>query len=268
MRDELDIYGELAGQTALVTGSSRNLGQEIAVTLAEAGVNIGITSRTDQEACEETAELVAETGSESAIQLGDIANERDIDNIVTSIREELGPIDILVHNAAARKNNPFDMTADQWDYVQNVNLRSAFLFAQRVAPDMIEKGKGNIVLIGGQRGFEGKPDDKIHATASKAGLHGLTRALAGKLGLENIRTNCVVPGRKPTGKERGEATDLEQKHFDIIAKSTPLGRRSTTEEIAKVVRFFVSDEASFVNGEIVKVDGGLSIQQTGAHLFR
>lgn len=260
------VYDELEGRTALVTGSSKNIGREIAVALAEVGVDVGITARSNRAGCEETADAVAAAGSEAAIQLGDLASVDDVEQIVSHIRDELGPIDILVNNAAIRPGKRFEeITMEDWDRVNNVNVRSAFQMAQLIVPDMRATGGGSIIHIGGQVGFEGR-QQKVHTTVSKAGLLGLTRSLAADLGPDGIRVNNVIPGRKPL-TERDSVTDRAREHFDYIERSTPLRRRCEPREVATVVRFLASDEASFVNGEIVTVDGGLSNSQTASFVW-
>ena len=261
----LSVYDDLEGRTALVTGSSKNIGRAIAVALAEAGVDVGITARSDRAGAEETAAAVEEHGADAAVHLGDLAEVEDVAAIVDGVRDELGPIDILVHNAAIRPTARVeDITVDEWERVQHVNVRSAFLMAQQVAPEMRERGGGSIVHVGGQVGFEGR-QRKVHTTVSKAGLLGLTRSLAADLGPDGIRVNNVIPGRKPL-TERGELTDVQREHFDLIERATPLRRRCAPREVATVVRFVVSEEASFVHGAVIKVDGGVSNCQVGEWL--
>lgn len=260
------VYDELEGKTALVTGSSKNIGREIAIALAEAGVHIGITARSNRTGCEETATAVEAAGTTAAIQLGDLAEVTAIERVIDGVRAELGPIDMLVNNAAIRPNERLEeLSVDQWERVLNVNLRSAFLMAQQVVPDMRDAGGGSIVHIGGQVGREGR-QRKVHTTVSKAGLFGLTRALAADLGPDGIRVNNVLPGRKPE-TDRDNVTALQQEHFDLIEEATPMRRRCKPREVATVVRFLVSDEASFINGEVIAVDGGLSNSQVGSFLW-
>ena len=258
------VYEELDGKTALVTGASKNIGRSIAVTLAEAGVDVGITAKSNINGCEKTASQVRENGSKAAIELGDLANSGEVAGVVERIREEIGPIDILVNNAAIRPHAPFEeLTVEQWDRVQNTNLRSAFIMAQEVLSDMRRQGEGAIVHISGLIGHQGRKDS-VATTVSKAGLFGLTRSLAADLGPAGIRVNNIIPGRKL----KTDRDQKNQQHFEIIEDCTPLRRRADPEEVAKVVRFVVSSEATYINGEQIKVDGGLSNSQTGAHVVR
>lgn len=261
-----NVYGDLDGQTALVTGSSKNIGREIAVALAEAGVDVGVTARSDRAGCEETADMVEAAGGTAAIELGDLGEVAAVEQVMDGIRSELGPIDILVNNAAIRPSERLeDLSLDQWERVMNVNLRSAFLMAKWAVPDMREAGRGSIVHLGGQIGREGR-QRKVHTTVSKAGLFGLTRALAADLGPDGIRVNNVLPGRKPE-TERDNVTDRQREHFRLIEESTPMRRRCKPREVATVIRFLVSEEASFINGQVITVDGGLSNSQVGSFVW-
>lgn len=266
MQSTSDVYSDLDGQTALVTGASKNIGREIAVALGEAGVDVGVTAKSDVDGCEETMALIEETGNNAAYELGDLSNPDDITDIIEGVRTELGQIDILVNNAAIRPHVPFEeLSVEEWDRIQNTNLRSAFISAREVIPDMVDAGRGSIVHISGLVGVQGR-QNATATTVSKAGLFGLTRSLAADYGPEGIRVNNVVPGRK-LKTSRGGLSEKNEEHFRVIEAATPLRRRAEPREVGKVVRFVASEEASYVNGEVIKVDGGLSNSQTGAHLF-
>lgn len=250
-------YPGLDGKTALVTGSSKNLGRAIAIALGEAGANVGITGRSDRAGCEQTAEAVEAAGGETVITLGDLGSPDDVASMVTDVRDELGPIDVLVNNAAIRPSVPFEeITLEQWQHVQDVNLRSAFLLSQEAYADMKPRETGAIVNVLGLMAIQGRRT-KAHGVVTKTGLIGLTKTLAAELGPHGVRVNSVVPGRK-VKTERDSVSETERKNFRKLEEATPLRRRAEPEEVASAVRFMASDEASFITGEVLKVDGGLN----------
>lgn len=252
------VYSELEDKTALVTGSSKNLGRRIAIALGEVGMNVGVTARSDIEGCDQTVQAVRDVGGEATYVLGDLSEPSDIEDIVTNVREEFGSIEVLVNNAAIRPKSDFsEITLGDWQHVHNVNIRSAFLTAQHVLPDMREAGSGAIINILGQMALQGRRQ-KAHVAATKTGLIGLTLTEAAELGPEGIRANGVVPGRKIKTKRDTEESQQLQETFTKIKQATPLRRRGEPEEIASVIRFLVSDEASYINGQVIKVDGGLN----------
>jgi len=241
---------DLSGKTALVTGSSRNIGEEIAVTLANAGADVGITARANEAGCRETAERVERTGSASVVELGDLGNSSDIERVVEIVRDELGPIDVLVNNATVRPEKPFlDVEEDDLDHVLDVNLKGMFLTTQHVVPDMIENG-GSIVNLIGAMVYLGR-SGKSHSYASKLGIEGQVRQLASELGPQGIRVNGLSPGLIDT--ERTAPFEGEEQLLDAI----PLQRAGTTEEVANVCCFLASDLASFITGQIIHVNGGI-----------
>ena len=247
----------LESSTALVTGSSKNIGRAIAVRLAEAGADVGITARGDRAGCEETLELVEETGASGTVVLGDIGEPGDITHIVENVRSDLGAIDILVNNAAIRPATSFDeITLEDWDRVHNVNARSIFLFAREIVPDMRAGGGGAIVNLHGEivnRGARGK----VHVGSSKTAAVGLTLSLATTFAPENIRVNGVCPGRLiRTDRKMENYPNFEHMERNVI-EATPMRRRGEAGEIADAVCFLASEQASFVAGQILSVNGGL-----------
>lgn len=250
-------YGDLDGKTALVTGSSRNIGRAIAVLLGEAGARVGVTARNDREGCERTVEAVEEAGGEATVALGDLGDPDEVVGIVEAVRSEFGPIDVLVNNAAIRPTKPFEnLTLEEWQQVQDVNLRSAFLLSQAAFADMREREAGSIVNVLGLMALQGRRG-KAHAAVTKTGLIGLTRTLAAELGPHGVRVNSVIPGRK-VKTERENVSAAERANYETIEQATPLRRRAEPEEIASAVRFMASEEASFVTAEVLKVDGGIN----------
>ncbi|WP_418286476.1 SDR family NAD(P)-dependent oxidoreductase [Halorubrum sp. DTA46] len=257
--NEPPVYPDLEGKTALVTGSSRNMGRAIAVALGECGANVGVTARSDSEGCEETAAAVEAAGGGATVALGDLGKPEEIRDVFEHVRETFGPIDVLVNNAAIRNSKPFEaITLEEYQHVQDVNLRSVFVASQEAAADMREQGGGSIVNILGLMALQGRRG-KAHASVTKTGIIGLTKTLASELGPDGIRVNSVVPGRKIADTQNvAEKTDAELADFRKIEQATPLRRRGQSEEIANVVRFVASEQASFVTAEVWKVDGGLN----------
>lgn len=240
----------LNGQTALVTGSSRNIGQTIATTLAEAGADVGITARNNEEGCTETARQVKEIGSDAAVALGDLAEPTDIERIVESVRNELGPIDILINNATVRPTTPFfEVEPSELDRVLDVNLKGQFLLTQHVVSDMLEVGHGSIVNLIGAMVFLGRTG-KTHSYGSKMGIAGYVRQLASEFGPKGIRVNGLSPGLIDTDRDETFAG------YEQIIQATPLQRMGTKQEIADVCCFLASDRASFITGQVIHANGG------------
>lgn len=245
---------KLDGQTAVVTGASRNIGRSIAIEMAERGADVGVTARDDDAGCEETAAAVEATGNEAAVALGDIGDPGDLVHIVERLRESLGPIDVLVNNAAIRPQAAFlDVTTEEFDRVTNVNFRGVYQTIQAVVPDMIESGSGAVVNIFGLFAHTGLPGFS-HSFAAKAGAAGLVRQLAAELGPDGVRVNGVAPGSIDTIEE--EATEHDDVERQIV-EATPLQRQGEPREIADACCFLASDAASFITGQMLHVNGGL-----------
>lgn len=245
----------LDGRTALVTGSSRNIGRAIAEKLAEAGADVGVTARSDEDGCAETAARVEAAGAQAAIALGDLADPEDIDDIVETVRDELGPIDVLVNNASYRPKKPFlDVTIEEWQRVHEVDLRAMFLLSQAVIPDMMRLGGGSIVNLLGKNVYVGRAN-KSHVVANKAGIPGLTRSLALEFGPDGIRVNAVCPSLIDTDRNLDNYENWDA-YRDKAARTTSLKRLGEPEEVADVCCFLCSDSASYVSGQVLHVNGG------------
>jgi len=242
---------DLTGKTALVTGASRNIGQAIAVTLAEAGADVGITAHSNEDGCLETATRVEAAGGNQVIALGDLSKPAEIERVVTTVREELGPIDILVNNATVRPKKPFlDVTEADLDHVLDVNVKGMYLTTQHVVPDMLESGSGSVVNLIGALVYLGR-SMKSHSYASKMAIEGQVRQLASELGPQGIRVNGLSPGHIDTERES------PPEHEADLLEAMPLQRKGTVSEVADACCFLASDRASFITGQVLHVNGGI-----------
>ena len=239
-------FATLDGKLALVTGASRGIGRAIAVGLAAAGAEVVVGYRSGQD---EAEQLAAEIGGR-AVQ-ADVSSAEDAKRLV----EEAGDIDVLVNNAGLTRDGLLArMSDDDWRTVIDTNLSSVFYTCRAVTRPMMKKRSGSIVNISSVVGVHGNWGQTNYA-ASKAGIIGFTKSLARELGSRNIRANVVAPGYVKT-----QLTDvLPQEATAAMIQNTPLGRVAEPEEIVGAVRFLASDEASFITGEVLLVDGGLGM---------
>ena len=241
-----------AVKVALVTGSALNIGRAIAVALGADGFRVMTTARQSEADARETARLVREAGSDADTHLADIADHRQASALVEATVARFGRLDVLVNNASMRRQTKFaDMTAEEWREIMGATIDGAFYCAHAAAPHMIAAGGGTIVNLGGISSYVGAVG-RVHAITAKAGMVGLTRALAKELAPHDITVNTVVPGSIET--VRGFAAGGN--HGRAALPDSPLGRRGRPEEIAAMVRFLCSDEARYVTGQSIHVNGG------------
>jgi 3-oxoacyl-[acyl-carrier protein] reductase len=243
-------FCRLDGRVALVTGGSRGIGAAIARELARAGARVAVNYRAGREPAEE---LAGEVGGIAVA--ADVADAADVTGLVETVERDLGEIDLLVNNAGITRDTLIArMTDDDWAQVIDTNLRGAFLTCRAVSRKMLRRRAGAIVNISSVVGVHGNPGQANYA-ASKAGIIGMTKALARELGSRSVRANAVAPGYVAT-----ELTDaLPEDAKQAILAGTPLGRLGRPEDVAGAVRFLCSDEAAFVTGEVLLVDGGLGM---------
>jgi len=239
-------FASLEGKTALVTGASRGIGRAIAIELAAAGASVVIGYRSGQD---EAEALAAEIGAR-AVQ-ADVSNADDARRLV----EEAGDLDILVNNAGLTRDGLLArMPDDDWRTVIETNLSSVFYTCRAVCRPMMKKRAGAIVNVSSIVGVHGNWGQTNYA-ASKAGIIGFTKSLARELGSRNVRANVVAPGYVKT-----QLTDvLPEEATAAMLTNTPLGRLGEPADVAGAVRFLCSDEASFITGEVLLVDGGLGM---------
>jgi len=239
-------FASLEGKNALVTGASRGIGRAIAVELAQAGAAVVIGYRTGKD---EAEALAVEIGGR-AVQ-ADVSDADDARRLI----EEAGDIDVLVNNAGLTRDGLLArMSDDDWRVVIETNLSSVFYTCRAVTRPMMKKRAGSIVNVSSIVGVHGNWGQTNYA-ASKAGIIGFTKSLARELGSRNIRANVVAPGYVTT-----QLTEvLPEEATAAMLQNTPLGRLGNPADVARAVRFLCSDEASFITGEVLLVDGGLGM---------
>jgi 3-oxoacyl-[acyl-carrier protein] reductase len=243
-------FGSLDGKVALVTGGSRGIGAAISRELAKAGAKVALNYRAGQEAADEVA---GEIGG-LAVR-ADVSKPEEVQALIERVEGELGNIDALVNNAGVTRDTLIArMTDDDWQTVIDTNLRGTFNTSRAVSRKMLRRRAGSIVNLSSVVGVHGNPGQANYA-ASKAGIIGLTKALARELGSRGVRVNAIAPGYIST-----ELTDvLNDEQRGLILQNTPLGRLGEPEDVARAVRFLCSDEAAFITGEVLLVDGGLGM---------
>jgi 3-oxoacyl-[acyl-carrier protein] reductase len=243
-------YASLEGKVALVTGGSRGIGAAISRELGRAGARVAVNYRSGKDAAEEIASEIG--GIALCANVGDPGEAKDL---VERVDSELGDIDVLVNNAGITRDALIArMSDEEWEEVIQTNLRGTFNTCRAVARKMLRRRSGAIVNLTSVVGIHGNPGQANYA-ASKAGIIGLTKALARELGSRGVRVNAVAPGYIAT-----ELTGvLSEEIRGAILANTPMGRLGDPEDVAAAVRFLCSDEAAFITGDVLLVDGGLGM---------
>jgi len=242
-------------KTALVTGASRGIGKETARLFAENGYGLLINYNNSKESAEKLCRELAEKGLNAVIYKADVSDRRQVDKMMKFFIQTFGHIDVLINNAGISKVSLFgDVSEAEWDNILSVNLKGVFNCCQSVLPYMLKDKKGKIVNVSSIWGITGASCEVVYS-ASKAGVIGLTKALAIELGPSNIQVNCVAPGIIETDMNAGidEAVQKELK------KITPLMRFGTCLEVAKSIYFLSSEDASFITGQVLSPNGGFVI---------
>lgn len=237
------------GRVALVTGAAKNIGRAIALALAGDGVAVMLSARADAEGLAETARLIEAAGGQAAWRTCDVTDEAAVAELMAATLARFGRLDVLVNNAAIRNEIPFEaMTLADFRAVTAVALEGPFLLCRAALAALTASGQGSIVNIGGLSAYAGAKD-RAHVIAAKAGLDGLTKALAHDLAPRAITVNLVSPGLIETKRADGEPAHHR-------ARTTLVGRHGTPAEVAAMVRFLASPEARYVTGQTLHVNGG------------
>ncbi|HEV7918872.1 MAG TPA: 3-oxoacyl-ACP reductase FabG [Solirubrobacterales bacterium] len=237
-------------RTALVTGASRGIGRAIAGRLAEDGFDVAFTYSTDADGAAETASAIEATGRKALALQADVRDSGAVDKAFDEIAERLGPVAALVNNAGVRHDNLAVRSSDeQWLETIDVNLTGAFNCSRAALRGMMRERWGRIVMISSVTGLHGNAGQAAYG-ASKAGMIGLARTLAKEYARKQITVNSVAPGPVETAMTEGV--------MEKIVAAVPAGRAGTVEEVAAAVSFLVSDQAAYITGAVLPVDGGMT----------
>ena len=244
----------LEGKTALVTGATRGIGKAIAIKFAEAGANIAFTYRQKNGAAEELEATITAMGVSCKGYAADAADYAATEAVVKQIIAELGRIDILVNNAGITKDGLLmRMSEEQWDAVITTNLKSAFNFTRIIVPIMAKQRQGSIINMSSVVGVSGNAG-QCNYSASKAGLIGFSKSVAKEMGPRGIRVNCIAPGFIETDM----TSALPEEMREAWAKSIPLRRGGTPDDVANVALFLASDLSAYVTGQVINCCGGMN----------
>ncbi len=246
---------ELTGKVAIVTGGSRGLGRATALLLASLGAKVAVNYHVRRDAADEVVRLIGAAGGEALAIQADVGKFEQAQALVAQTLEHFGQLHILVNNAGTTRDALLmRMPEEDWDLVIETNLKSAYNCSKAAHRPMLKQRYGRIVNITSVAGIAGNAG-QANYSAAKAGMIGLTKSLAKELGSRNITVNAVAPGYIPTELSSSIPPDLVAKGMEW----TPLGRPGTPEDIAYAVAFLVSDEAQYITGQVLAVDGGLTM---------
>ena len=245
---------KLSGKRALVTGAQQGIGRAVALALVDAGADVAINWLDDRAAAEAVAGEVRTKGRKACLVQGSVGSSAEAARIVAEAHAALGGIDVLVNNAGVFPRSPFlELAEAEWDQVLGVNLKGSFLVAQAAARAMVKDGRKGAIVNLSSSAVRGHALG-VHYSASKAGIIGMTRAMALSLAPHGIRVNAIAPGLTDTAQPRfqySEAEMLEQ------SRLVPLGAMAKPSEIADIIVFLTSDASRFITGEVVHANGGL-----------
>tara|TARA_A100001037_G_scaffold149077_1_gene134693 strand:- start:2817 stop:3575 length:759 start_codon:yes stop_codon:yes gene_type:complete len=241
----------LKGKTAVITGSGRNIGKSMALTLASMGANVVINSKSDFDSANATADQIRKLGRKSLVVMGDIGAEEDVTRMVNEIKTNIDQIDIVVNNGSLRRVQEFtSMTYDHWKEMIHTDLDSAFLLTQPFVQGMIDNKWGRVINLAGLNAIEGR-SGWAHVSAAKMGLIGFTRSLSKELVPYGITVNCISPGMIDTTRDEDSSPRPDNR-----AAGIPAGRMGTVEEISSLCGWLCSENSDYVSGQTFHVNGG------------
>ncbi len=243
-----------AGRTAIVTGSGRNIGRAIAFALAEGGANVVVNGHRDREAVDRVVREIEGAGGRALGVMADVSSHDEVTELVGKAVAAFGAVDIAISNVAIRPKQAFlEISLEDWNAVLATNLSAAFYLARNAIPHMRARRWGRIVHISGFDGFWAQITDRAHNITSKAGLHGLAKALAREFGADGITANTVVPGAIDTVRDWSQYAHQDKRKLEA---EIPSGRYGKTEEVAAACAFLCAETGAFVSGQAIHVNGG------------
>jgi 3-oxoacyl-[acyl-carrier protein] reductase len=244
----------LAGRTAIVTGSGRNIGREIALTFARHGAAVVVNGKRDNAAVEAVVAEIAAAGGCAFGIMADVSDREAVFSMVRSAEQRFGAVDIVVSNVGLRTRRPFlELSEEEWRRAIEVNLNPSFFLARAVLPGMQQRSWGRLIHLSGLPIFTGHYPQRVHVLASKSGMHGLSKGLAYEFGKFGITSNVVAPAMIETIRDWSEYPDRDPLE---IAKSVPIGRIGAVQDVASACLYLASEAASFITGQTIHVNGG------------
>jgi 3-oxoacyl-[acyl-carrier protein] reductase len=244
---------DLSGKTALVTGAGRGIGRAVALRLGEAGAKVAVNYNASEASAQEVVALITEAGGEAIAVKADVSKAEEVDAMINSLVKDWGRLDILVNNAGITRDNlMMRMSQTEWDAVMDTNLRSTYFCTKAVLRTMLRNRWGRIISVASVVGLTGNSGQANYA-AAKAGIIGFTKSIAREVGARNITANAIAPGFIETDITAGLPDTIKA---DIL-KTIPAERYGQPGEVANAIAFLASDMASYINGQVVNVDGGM-----------
>ncbi len=247
------MMGRFEGKTAIVTGASRGIGREIAILLGKEGARVAVNYSGSKEKAEEVVELIKQSGGDAFAIQANVSDSEQVKQMIDETLKTFGSIDMLVNNAGITRDNLLmRMKEDEWDDVININLKGVFLCTKAVTRQMMKQRAGKIVNLASIVGVIGNPG-QANYVAAKAGVIGLTKTTARELATRNITVNAVAPGFITTDMTDALPEDVKEQ----MLASIPLGKLGAAEDVAGAVAFLLSDDANYITGQTINVDGGM-----------
>ena len=248
------IEAAMTGRTAIVTGTGRNIGRAIALSLARQGANVIVNGHRDRAAVEAVVQEIQAAGGQALGVMADVSEDAQVQELVQRAVDTYGGADMVISNVAIRRKQHFlDITPQDWQEVLQTNLTPAFYLARHAIPHMLQKQWGRLVLISGFDGFWGQVPERAHNIAAKSGLHGLAMALAREFGAQGITANTVAPGAIDTVRDWTQYTHQDRQK---IESEIPLGRYGKPDEVAAACDLLCSERGAFISGQVIHVNGG------------